>query len=148
MVKSMMEAMFGEDGKMRMYYVPADENTVVMAISEEAGLKAIVDEVTGESASGLAESSSVQTTVKLLDPQAPWLGVVSPKGTVAWVTRFYNKLLAQFGQGVPTIPEYPDSPPVGFSLNLAQSRLSTEMVWPAETLKGLASYIKKVQDSF
>ncbi len=147
MMKPMMEAMFGEDGTMRMYLVAADEKNVVMGIAEESAIANVMANL-AEGEVGLAEASATQTTVKLLDPKAPWIGVLSPQGTVAWATRFANMFMAQFGQGVPTIPEFPDSPPLGFSVNYGAGAFSTEMAWPADTLKSLAAYIKKVQDTF
>ncbi|MBA3484899.1 MAG: hypothetical protein H0T51_24130, partial [Pirellulales bacterium] len=147
MMKPMMEAMFGKDATMKAYLIAADAKTVVMGISPEVEVAAAIEEVLkGET--GLAQSSATQTTVKLLDPQAPWLAVVSPQGCVAWATRFVNTFMAQFGQGVPTIPAYPDSPPIGFSVNFSEGRLSIELVWPKDTLTSLATYIRKVQDSF
>jgi hypothetical protein len=147
MFQNMLEAMFGEDGKMQMYIVAADDKTVVMGMSNEEGVKAAIERAVGGE-SGLAKSSSVQTAIKLLDKQAAWQGVVSPKGCVAWFSRLFDKMLAQFGGGVTMdIPEYPDSPPVAFSLKLTDGHFSTELAWPVETLQGLAAYIKKSQEA-
>jgi hypothetical protein len=146
MFQNMLEAMFGEDGKLRMYLLAADNKTLVMGISDEDGLKeAIKNAASGES--GLAESTSVEAAIKLLDERAPWRGAVSPKGCVAWFSRLMGTFMAQFGAPPMTIPEYPDSPPVAFSFNLTEGRFSGELVWPAETLKSLAAYVKKIQDS-
>jgi hypothetical protein len=57
-------------------------------------------------------------------------------------------MLAQFGGPAPPIPEYPDSPPIGVSLKLADGRFTSEMAWPVDALKALADYIKEVQDAF
>lgn len=147
MVKSMMEAMFGEDGKMRMYLVPVDAATVVMGITKNEEKLAAVMKTIAAGDTGLAKSAANESTTKLLDDEAAWIGLVSPKGTVAWITRFVNKLLAQFGQGVPAVPEFPETPPLGFSMRFGDGRISTEMVWPVEALRGTAEYIKKLQDA-
>ena len=144
---AMMEGMFGTDGVMRTYLIEANEKTVLMGMSNEEDVAALLA-MAAKGETGLADSPSTQTTLKLLDPAAPWVGVQSPKGTVAWIKRFVDKFWAQLGQGAPTIPEYPDSSPVGFSVNLSDGRLSTEMVWPVDTLEGVAAFIKSVQESF
>jgi hypothetical protein len=81
---------------------------------------------------------------KLLDPKAPWVAVISPRGSVAWFKRILDNIFARLGGGVPPIPEFPDTPPVAISVKLGEGRLSTELVWPVETTQGLVSYIKKV----
>jgi hypothetical protein len=146
MFQNMLEAMFGEGGKLRMYLLTADKKTLVMGVADEGGLKkALENAVSGES--GLANSSSVVAATKLLDQRAPWRGIISPKGCVAWFARLMGTFMAQFGGPPMTIPEYPDSPPVAFSINLTEGRFSAELVWTAETLKTLASYVKKIQDT-
>jgi hypothetical protein len=144
MFQNMLEAMFGEDGKLRMYLVAADQKTLVMGISDEDGLKkALRSAASGES--GLAKSASVETATKLLDHRAPWHGVISPQGCVAWFSRLMETVMAQFGGPPMTIPEYPESPPVAFSLKLTEGRFSAELIWPSQTLQTLAAYIKKCQ---
>lgn len=144
MMAPMMEAMFGEGGKMRMYMVAADDDTVVMGIGAEENVAEAIKRAL-EPSNEFLEVPTVQTTAKLLDPQAPWQGYLSPQGCVTWFTRMITKMMAQFGGGGPTIPEYPETPPVGFAMNIADGQLSGEMVVPVETLQGLADYIEKVQ---
>jgi len=139
-----MNSIFGEDGKFRIYLIAADKTTIVTALaSTERVAKAIDYAMAGET--GLAQSADVQTTVKLLEPGASWQVFVSPQGTVQWGSRLATLLLAQFGGTAPDVPDYPDSPPVGFSWTLTGGQLHAEMVWPIETLDGLAAYIKKSQ---
>jgi hypothetical protein len=148
-VQMMMKAMFGEDGVLRIYLVAAEKQKIVMAMSDEPGVAAAVA-ASLQADQGLAASNLTKKAVKLLDPQAPWLALVSPKGCVAWFTRLYKLILANFAGGVqgPDIPEFPETPPVGMSLNLGDGRVSGEMAWSVETLEGLARYIKKCQDAF
>lgn len=144
MMTPMMEAMFGEGGKMRMYMVVADDETVIMSIGSEKNVaQAVVAHNEGKG--GFLDASSVQTTVKLLDPKAPWQGYLSPQGSVEWFSRMLAKMMAQFGGGGPTIPEYPETPPVGFAMNVADGQLEAELVLPVEALEGLADFIKMNQ---
>jgi hypothetical protein len=146
MVKPMMEAMFGSDGKMRFFLVPADADTVVMAIASEGDAAAAVEAASSE-ASGLADAEHVKTTQAMLNPAAPWTGYVSPQGCVIWGQRMLATMMAMVGGGpAVTIPEYPAGPPVGFSMNVTAGQLQGEAVVPAQTLKDLAAYIKKTQE--
>jgi hypothetical protein len=132
---------FGEDGKFRTYLVAADGETVVSGLASKEKMEQAVGRVLAGNAA-LVESAEVKTTASLLDAGAPWRAFVSPQGCVQWASRLMKQIISQFGGGVPEIPEYPKSPPVGISVNLASGQLHAEMVWPAETLKQLAKYIK------
>jgi hypothetical protein len=127
--------------------VPADDKTVVFGIDEPEGIAATVRSV-AKGEAGLANTLGVQQTLKLIDPLPSWAGIASPKGCMAWLGRLYNKLLNPLGPGAPALPEFPDTPPLGFALSLVDDRISGEVAWPADTLRGLAAYIKKLQDSF
>jgi hypothetical protein len=144
MVKPLMEAMFGADGKMRFYVIAADANTVVMAVApEDRAAKAVEAVLAGET--GLSQLAEVRATAALLNPEAPWTGFVSPPGCVAWFGRLMTTFMGQFGAPAITIPEYPVGPPIGYSMNLADGQFQGEMVVPVQALNDLAAYIKKVQ---
>ena len=144
MFSGLMHSIFGEDGKFRIHLIAADKSTIVTGLASEERLAEAIDHaVAGES--GLAESDQVQTTARLLEPGAPWQFFVSPQGVVQWGSRFLALVTAQFGGSVDDIPEYPASPPVGFSWTLTGGQFHAEMVWPVQTLEQLAAYIKKCQ---
>jgi hypothetical protein len=84
----------------------------------------------------------VQTTVKLLEPGAPWRFFISPQGVVQWASRLFALITSQLGAPEQEIPEYPKSPPIGFSWTLASRQVHAEMVWPVQSLEQLAAYIK------
>lgn len=140
MIAPMMKSMFGGDGKFSMQIVAADPTTVVAGAAAEERLTKVLDQaVAGDT--GLADSAAVQTCVKLLEPNAPWQALVSPQGCVAWAKRFVDQVFGQLG-GAINVPDFPDSPPVGFSASLAADQFHVEMVWPVDTLESLADYIK------
>jgi hypothetical protein len=145
MVKPMLEAMVGKDGKMRMYWVAADEDTVISAIgAEELAAQAVERVESGEQ--GLAQAADVQTTAALMDPAAPWTLYISPPGCVAWFQRLMTGIMGQIGAPMMiTIPDYPAGPPVGISMNITGGQLHSELVVPARMLEDLAAYVKKVQ---
>lgn len=144
MVEPLMKAMFSQDGKMRVYAVAADDQRVLIGVApKERVAKAATFATSGES--GLESRSSVTQTSALLDPKSPWTLFVSPQGAVAWGARWVNLFYAQFGAGAPEFPPFPETPPVGFAVNIADNQLQAEMVWPVEALKEIVVYIGKLQ---
>lgn len=139
----MMDSMFGKDGKLHYYFIPTDSKTIATSLSND---KAFEEFIHGhEQESGLTGNGHVKNTLVLLDDKAPWKLVVSPAGCVQWVDRIVNELFSVLsGQTVP-IPEFPASPPIGFSMKIEDTILEGDMVLPGETLKALADYIKTVQ---
>jgi hypothetical protein len=144
MMGPFMEALFGADGKMRYYLVAASDTKLLMGVASKERIAEFMKSTSGSDAR-LADSTSVAVTVKLLDGAAPWKALISPSGCVQWVTRIINKVMGQFGGAAPAIPDYPDSPPVGFSMNLAEGQFRGEMVWPVESLKALAEFVEACQ---
>jgi hypothetical protein len=141
MFSSLMHSIFGEDGKFRIHLIAAEKTTILTGLASEVRIaQAIEHAVAGET--GLADSEQVQATAKMLETGVPWQFFVSPQGVVQWGSRFVALLTAQFGGGAGDIPEYPGSPPVGFSWTLAGGQFHAEMVWPVDTLEQLAAYIK------
>jgi hypothetical protein len=144
MIKPMFEKMFGNDGKLVMFWTPTDEHTVVMSISSEEQAKAAVDWATSSDL-GLASNANVKETTALLNSAAPWELYISPQGCVAWVSRFYSMLMGTIGGPAISLPEYPVGPPVGLSVNIAEGQLQSEVVFPVQMMKDVARYIKTVQ---
>jgi hypothetical protein len=140
-VKPMMEALFGADGKMHVYTIAADANTVVLAVGKKEQVAKAIEHLTSDDG-GLSKSIEVQTTAALLDAKAPWAAYVSPQGCVVWFKRIFATFMGTFGGPTFTIPEYPAGPPLGFDLNLTAGQLQGEMVIPEKSMEDLAAYIK------
>lgn len=141
----MLEAMFGEDGKLHTLMVAADKNTLVYGMADEQRMTQVIDEVK-RSEMGLQNSALVQTTHKLLTPAAAWKFYVSPQGCVTWAKRIMDELFGQIVQQPTEIPEYDASPPVGISLHLHEGQAEIDVVWPVEGLRALAAYAEKCQE--
>ena len=145
MVEPLMKAMFGPDGKMRIYAIAADGQTVVVGIApQERVAKAAAFSLNGPS--GLDTRPSVATTKKLLDAKAPFTLLLSPQGIAAWATRAVELFYAPFGMGTPEVPQFPETPPVGLSVNVVDNQFQAEIIWPVETLKEFAAYIGKIRE--
>jgi len=140
----MLEAMFGEDGKLHQMLVAANKETLVYGMAEQEKLSSVIDNALKGEAS-LSNTSEVQATMKLMSANAPWKIMISPQGSVQWATRVVNEFLVHLQGNTVEIPEFPPCPPVGISMNLVDSKMEFDMVWSAETLKALAAYIKTCQ---
>ncbi|RIK81447.1 MAG: hypothetical protein DCC67_08240 [Planctomycetota bacterium] len=147
-VQRLMEAMFGEDGVMRTYAVAADETTVVLAVADQQRAAAAVEQALKRDRR-LGSAPLVQATTGLLDQQAPWQMLISLRGGVFWVERIINTLAAHLGgRRAPDLPEFPETPPLGVSVNVTRQHFTAELVWPAETLKGLAVFLDEFIKAF
>ena len=90
------------------------------------------DETDFENAAGSA------TTLQILDPEAPWVGLVSPSGLIDVIRRALDASIA----GV-TIPEYPAAPPIGLTLNRKNRSVRAEIVIPRDALQAAAEFIRR-----
>jgi len=136
----MLKSMFGDEGKLRYQFVATDKRRVVYGLGNEQQLTPLIKSVSNNDR-GLAENADVQKTVQLLSSEAPWKLLISPQGCVRWAVRFANEFLIYLDGKPVSIPEFPASPPIGFCMQLRDSRLEGDMVWPAETLKAISDYI-------
>ena len=145
MMQEMMAKMFGPDGKITIYLVVADDNTVFGGVGSKeqivAALKALGDDSNGT----LSSNSDVQTTAALLSKDATMVGYLSPQGLAAWFTRMMGAMVPV---GMPAMPEFPNTPPIGFSTRFAKEAVEVEMVVPAATIKGLGEFVEEAQQAF
>ncbi len=143
----MLEAMFGEDGKLRQLLVVADKHSIVYGMSKEEDLLSVIDRLK-EGETGLRDSPLVQTALKLSPTEAPWRVLVSPQGCVLWAKRFAESFLVHLTGQLPEIPDFDACPPIALTANLREGQIETDFVCPVETLKALATYIKKCKALF
>ena len=146
MVQQMMKSMFGGDGKLRIYFLKVGQDSLLSGVATEATMTKMLKSYASKE-NRLPENPNIQTTLSQLDQDAQWMGVVRPQGMVQWFQRMMNIAMQQFGggAGMPQFADYPDAPPVGFSLKLENSLISGEEVWPSEGLKELADFIKAME---
>lgn len=141
------KAIFGENGVMRFFLVAADDHTLVMGA---AGEGEVVELMTAyqQGESGLADSEIAAKTAQLLDPEAPWQGVVSPAGYIAWLERAMKTMLQNMGAFMtpPDFPEFPESPPIGFSARVVDGHLAFEVVMAGETAEAISTFAKEVEE--
>ncbi len=140
--KKMLELMFGSDGKMDIYMAAADQQTVVGAYVSPKQLTPAVKAIQ-EGKPLLTDDASVAKTAAMLPPGAQWVGVLSPRGGAAFVARMMKAIVPPGAQGVPEIPEFPETPPLGFGVQLSPSGLDTDLAIPAAVLEAVSQVVRK-----
>ncbi len=142
-IEKMMERMFGPGGKIVVYVAAADDQTVVFAYTSEDELRRCLEAVRNPQGS-LSADRSVAKTDALLPDDAPWVGYWSPGGTVAFIQRMTSLFASAEEEGF-KLPDFPETPPVGFAANLASGELQTDLVVPAAVLKAAGRYVTEIR---
>ncbi len=140
--KKMLELMFGSGGKMDVYMAAADQQTVVGAYVSPKQLGPAVKAIQ-EGKPLLTDEAGVAKTAAMLPPGAQWVGFLSPRGGAAFVARMAKSIVPPGTQGVPAIPEFPETPPIGFGVQLSPSGLDTDLAIPAAVLEAISQTVRK-----
>lgn len=141
--RQMFETMFGPDGKLTAYMAAADKQTVIFAYDRDTFSETWKLQKSG--GPGLASDPQLAETAKLLPKGAQWIGYWSPQGTVDFVGRIMaaNPAMAGF-----KLPEFPETPPVGFAAQAQKQTLTTDLVFPEAVVKAIGTYVQQVQQQF
>jgi len=149
-MNQMMEKLVGPGGRMTIYIKIADKHHLVMVYNQEALLGTAIEAVRNSRA-GLAADKSVAQTRALMPEDAQWLGLLSPQGLVAYANRAIESVLsaaAEEGFPAPKLPEFPETPPIGCAMRVADQQIQAYFVVPAPVLKGIGEYVQQLQATF
>ena len=137
----MMKTLFGPGGSITAYIAAADEETIVSVYTDAEALRKCVEAVKNPK-SGLAADAGVIETAALLPPGAQWVGYWSPQGTVAFASRMMDMFAPDEAM---ELPEFPDTPPIGFAAKATTGGIRGYMVVPASVIKSIGEYIVEFQ---
>jgi hypothetical protein len=135
----MLELMIGRGGKMTVYMVPIDDTTVAASYVNPdniARIKAACKNPQGS----LANDAHIEQTAKMLPPGAQWTGYLSPKGLADFVSVMVSAMVPAGARA--GMPEFPETPPVGFAAEQSTKGLNLTIIVPGDALKGIGTYIK------
>jgi hypothetical protein len=142
--KQMLQVMFGKDAKMSAYIAPIDDTTVAISYIDADQIARVKAACQSPQAS-LAADADIAQTAKLLPPRAQWVGYLSLKGGVDFVSGMAASMAGAVpGRAMPNIPAFPQTPPIGFAAEQSSKGLDVKIVVPGDTLKGVGTYIKNV----
>jgi hypothetical protein len=133
--------MFGNQEELVVYFAPANSHTVVGAyISQERLVEALKSANRMEDQ--LPADASVKKTLDMLPAGAQWVGLGSPRGTL----QFMARTMSQVVPNLPiTIPELPETSPIGFAMKLTPAGLETDLAIPTDVLQATAEVINKAR---
>ncbi|MGA2253924.1 MAG: hypothetical protein ABSG53_04620 [Thermoguttaceae bacterium] len=146
--RAMVDEMMGVGGKMLVYYVTADEHTVLMGIgvSQERMVAAL--DVVKQPKKSLAEDADVSVTAAMLPADAQWVAYMSPRGYMQLTQRLMTAMMKNMpGMAAEafSLPQFPKCPPVGFAVKAAPDELHGEIAVPAPMLQAAGEFVKDMQ---
>lgn len=137
----MMKKMFGEDGRLTVCILAVEKTKVLFSYGSDKIIERQIAALqSGEP--GLSEEASIKKAKALLPEEAGLVAYLSPRGAVAWFENIATNFVPQNALG--EIPEFPETPAIGFSAKLVSGGLETELVVPAELPKVIKEYVESV----
>ena len=141
-VTQMFEKMFGEGGKLTAYILAVEEKKVLFSYGSEKTIERQIAALeSGEP--GLANEPSIEKTAALLPEDPVFVAYLSPRGTVAWFKHIATRFAPPHPLG--EMPEFRETPALGFSAKIVTGGLETEFVVPTEFPEVVKEYIESVQ---
>jgi hypothetical protein len=139
--KKALELMLGSQDELVVYIAAANPQMVVGAyISQERLVEAI--HAANRTDGQLSGDASVKKTAAMLSAGSQWVALASPRGTL----QFVGRMMAQLAPNLPTaIPEFPETSPVGFAMQLTPAGLETDLAIPADVLRAAAELVQKAR---
>ncbi len=143
--QAMLEKMIGPGAKIRAFLVPADQRRVVVGYTDTRLVGKALAVFEGKAAA-LSEADSVQRAAAKVDKGNFGAGYVSPAGLVAFANSMI-RAAAPEGKKVVELPDFPQAPPIAWTVNAEGAAVEAELVVPAETLKAIAGYGPLVREA-
>lgn len=143
--QSMLTSLLGIDHKLSLYFVAADDSHIFFGMESSEKLESFIADFRKQDF-GLSKDPQVQTTLKLTDVEADWVGLLNPEGLMTLVKNALKSmmLLGSF----PELPEYPSAPPLALTMNGGDVAWSGEIVLPVEASKAMSKFTKEVEKMF
>jgi hypothetical protein len=140
-IRQTMEKMFGPAGKLRLWLVPVDGQTVLLAsgTTEQvtAALKSLDRKLPVD-----WKASEFTDAARLLPPSAGWQVFFSPHRDYDWLRRETALIVGVPVIGGPLVKDFPASPPIGIAGGLRNRELWFDVSVPAATIKSAGVALK------
>lgn len=140
-IRQAMEKFFGPGGKMRLWLVPVDDQTVLVGTgTPEQVTVALASLDRKQSIDWNRPEFSPANT--LLPNEVDWRIFLSPRGHYEWNRRNAEAMNGPiFGAPVPK--EFTPSPPIAFAGEVRDNEIRLEAVIPANTIENAGAFFKK-----
>ncbi len=137
----MLEATLGLEGIFRFQLAQVDKTTFLFGVATQEQMSELLT-ATQQKTTIKPQNAAMQATLNLLKPNTPWIALVSPQGCLRWTSRFCNEYWVLLSEQEVTLPDMPDSPPVGLTAEWHDRRWECEIVCPAATWKTVGQYLE------
>lgn len=143
--EGMFDKLYGEDGKIVVYAAPINAKQVALAYVSEENLREMI-QMAKSTGKGLAADSGIQVTSQLLSKDAKVAGFISPEGSLQFVRRMMEMVIpAEQKEQIPSIPAFPASPPLGFTMAFGGDAFEGALVLPVQTQNAFGEYIQMIR---
>ena len=144
--RAFLDQMMGVGGKMLLYYVAADEHTVLMGAGVSQERMAAALDVLKQPRKSLAEDADVSVTAAMLPAHPQWVAYLSLRG----YSQLTQRLTAAALQGNPgaeglTMPQFSKCPPIGFAVKAEPAELHAEIAVPSELVRAVGEFVQEMQ---
>jgi hypothetical protein len=141
----MFDKLYGEGGKIMVYAAPINAKQVALAYVSEENLREMI-QMAKSTGKGLAADSGIQVTSQLLSKDAEVAGFISPEGSLQFVRRMMEMVIpAEQKEQIPSIPAFPASPPLGFTMEFGGDAFEGALVLPVQTQNAFGEYIRMIR---
>jgi hypothetical protein len=139
-----MKSYFGPGGKMVAWLAPADEHHIVSGFGGKDSVERAIAAIK-KGAPGLAGDAGVAKTAAELPAGAMAVAFLSPAGAIDFVGRIVPAFVPPQAKLELKLPEFPQTPPIGFAITTGKDELQTCLVVPGEVLQAIRPYVGKVR---
>lgn len=140
-VRQAMEKFFGPGGKLRLWIVRVDDQTVLLAAATPEQVAAALNAFDRKQQLDWTRSE-LAPAANLLPEQADWRLLFSPHHYDKWQRRQKDAITGPVFGG-PLVKEFPPSPPIGIAGRFRGGELRIDAAVPAETIQGAGAFLKK-----
>ncbi len=141
-VRQVMEKLFGPGGKLRLWIVPADDATVLLAVATPEQVATALKMLDRKRPVDWG-TKKISEVNHLLPADADWRLFFNPHDYYQWLRRQTDALVGVPVIGGPLVKDFPASPPLGVAGGIRGSELWIEAAAPAETIKGAGVFVAK-----
>jgi hypothetical protein len=139
--QKIMSLFFGPDGKLKMYFAPADEHTVVMTYTSVDRLKEAIEFYKSKQP-GLSADAGIAKVAAKLPAGSQFIAYMSFSG----MAKMAKQLMATVPEAqAAAIPDFPDSPPLGYAAKVSPTGVEGHFIVTAETLRTIGDAVAKAR---
>jgi hypothetical protein len=141
-VRQAMEKLFGPGGKLRIWIVPADDTTVLLAGATSDQVATTMKNLDKKEAIDWQQGEFAAVN-GLLPAQADWRAFVDPHRYNDWVRRESVAMIGVPMIGGPLVRDFPASPAVGVAGGIGEGEVWLDAAVPAQTIKSVDIFLAR-----